>query len=93
MPARALPMRRIREVLRLSLTTSLNERQIARSVGVARSTVATYVKRAQELGWTWPLPDALDEHEMRAQLRTEHTPVVTVPSRSLPDWTHIHKEL
>ncbi len=93
MPARAISMRTIREVLRLALTTSLSERQIARSVGVARSTVATYVKRAHELGWTWPLPGMLGEQDVRALLRGESTPVVTLPVRTLPNWADVHKEL
>lgn len=93
MPARAISMRTIREVLRLALTTPLSERQIARSVGIARSTVATYVKRARALQWTWPLPEDWSEHDLRTQLRDEQQAEVTPPIRALPDWPHVHTEL
>ena len=33
---------------------------IARSVGVSRSTVAEYLRRAAVIGLAWPIPDDLD---------------------------------
>src|SRR5262249_62165191 len=46
MPAERAPMRKVREVLRLKHALGLSERQIAVSVGVSRSTVAEYLRRA-----------------------------------------------
>jgi len=46
MPAERAPMRKVREVLRLKHGLGLSERQIAASVGVSRSTVADYLRRA-----------------------------------------------
>ena len=53
MPAERAPMRKVREVLRLRHALGLSERQIAVSVGVSRSTVAEYLRRAGVVGITW----------------------------------------
>ena len=54
-------MRQVHEVLRLKWAGGLSDRQIARSLGLSRPTVANYVQRAQVTGLSWPLPDGLDE--------------------------------
>jgi DNA-directed RNA polymerase specialized sigma24 family protein len=46
MPAKRLPTRKIREVLRLSWGLGLTSRQAAARLGLARSTVAEYIRRA-----------------------------------------------
>jgi DNA-binding transcriptional regulator LsrR (DeoR family) len=50
MPAERLPMRRIKEILRLRWECRLSARQIARSLKIARSTVAEYLRRATAAG-------------------------------------------
>ena len=40
-----LSMRMIREVLRLKFDCGLSDRQIAKSVGIARSSIGDYVRR------------------------------------------------
>jgi transposase len=85
-------MRKVREVLRLKHALGASERQIAVSVGVSRSTISEYLRRAAVIGITWPVPEALDDAELERRLFTpasfeEH------PERPLADWTHIHKEL
>ena len=61
MPAERVSMRRIREILRRKYEGGATERAIARSIGVARSTVALTLERivAAQLGW--PLPPALSD--------------------------------
>jgi predicted DNA-binding protein (UPF0251 family) len=54
-------MRQVREVLRLTWACGLSDRKIAHSVRVSRPTVAEDVRRAQEAGLSWPLPDTLDD--------------------------------
>ncbi len=49
-----LPVRKIREVLRLK-AEGFSDRQIAAAIGSARSTVQECVRRAREAGVTWPL--------------------------------------
>jgi len=55
-----LPVRKIREVLRLK-AAGLSDRKIAASIGSARSTVHECVRRASEAGLMWPLADEFDE--------------------------------
>lgn len=47
-PERRLPMRQIKEVLRLHHEAHLSERQIARACQVSRSTVQRYLQRAAD---------------------------------------------
>ena len=51
MPAQRLPMRQVREVLRLKHVCGRSGHQIAAAVGVSRYTVAEYLRRAAAI---WP---------------------------------------
>lgn len=84
-------MRRIKDVLRLQ-AAGLSRRQLAKSCGIARSTVAEYLKRAEAAGLSWPLPESLDDAELEKRL---FPPPVTVPAeqRAVPDWAVVHREL
>ncbi|MET4400166.1 hypothetical protein ABIB67_008364 [Bradyrhizobium sp. F1.2.1] len=53
MPAERLPMRKIREVLRLKYACGVSDRVISRSVGIGRTAIAEYVRRAAVIGITW----------------------------------------
>ena len=86
-----LPMRKIREALRLK-AAGLTNRQIAVSLGVGRTTAGDYLERAEQAGLTWPLPDDLDDATLEQRLfatadkrRRE--------ARPQPDWAYIHREL
>ncbi len=50
MGASRLPMRQIREILRLKYEGGLRHRAIARALGVGVGTVSEYVGRAQAVG-------------------------------------------
>lgn len=52
-------MRHVGEVLRLQ-AQGFSLRQISRSLGLPRTTVHDYLKRAQQAGIGWPLPEDLD---------------------------------
>jgi len=54
-------MRKLSEVLRLSLEQKVSVRKIARSCCLARSTVSDYLGRAKVAGLGWPLPEGMDE--------------------------------
>jgi len=56
MGAERLPMRQIREILRLKHEQGLRHRAIARACGVDVGTVSEYLGRAQRAGLGWPLP-------------------------------------
>jgi len=89
-----LTMRQIKEVLRLKHQHRLSIRQIARSCGLAVSTVGDYLKRAQAAGLSWPVPETLTESQLFEQLlgaAREAPPVES--ARCLPDWSQVHGEL
>jgi transposase len=84
-------MRKIRDVLRLSLGESLSRRQVAASLQLPRATVADYVKRAEAAGLSWPLPEDLDDGALEAALFAGVSSSASV--RPLPDWQKLHLEL
>jgi transposase len=91
MPKPRLSVHKIHEILRLRFGALLSERQIALSCGIARSTVADYLRRLQEAGLSWPLPEDLDQGRLEAMLFPEEKqPLARHP---LPDWNYIHQEL
>ena len=92
MPAERLPMRKVREVLRLKYACGASERVISRSVGIGRTAVGEYVRRAAVIGITWPVPEELDDTALERRL---FAPAGYNPPRSkpLPDWGHVHAEL
>ena len=84
-------MRKIKDVLRLH-AAGRSARQIGPSVGVSRSTVADYLRRAEVAGLYWPLPDGLDEEALERRL---FPPPPPAQSRLFTeaDWAEIHREL
>jgi len=56
-----LPMRKIRDVLRLKFDSELTHREIAAACGISAGTVSDYVRRAGKCGLGWPLPSELDD--------------------------------
>jgi len=93
-PERRLPMRQIKEVLRLRHEARLNERQIAHACRISRSTVQRYLERAAA-NLCWPLPPSLDD----AQLERLLFPPPPAPSESRQppkpqrDFARVHQEL
>jgi DNA-binding transcriptional regulator LsrR (DeoR family) len=83
MPAERAPMRKVREVLRLRHAIGVSERQIAVTVGVSRSTVGEYLRRAAVIGITWPIPEELDDGELEQRLFTPPT-FEEIPAKPLP---------
>jgi len=91
MPRPRLAMRNVREVLRLSLDQGLSVRDVAASLGVARSTVSDHLRRSEKAGLSWPLPDDLSDSALEQLLFPRPPPASA--SRPLPDWKEVHKEL
>jgi transposase len=92
MPAERLPMRKVREVLRLKHACGASERLIADSIGISRSTVAEYLRRAAVIGLTWPVPEGIDDAELERRLFTPAS-FEAKPARPMPDWNRVHAEL
>lgn len=85
-------MRKIKEVLRLKHAQGLSNRQIARACAIGRPTVAEYLRRADEAGLAWPLPQDLDEASLEQRLFPP-APIRPACERGIPDWTRVHAEL
>ena len=90
MGAKRLPMRQIREILRLKHELGLRNRAIARACGVGVGTVSEYVGRAQRAGVCWPLPPELDDAALEARLFPPPEPGL---ERAAPDLVWVHQEL
>src|SRR3954471_12676931 len=93
MPAERVSMRRIREILRLKHESGASDRQIARSLSLARSTVALTLERATAAGLGWPLSATLTDRVLEAMLYAEHGSRQRERRKADPDWAHVHHEL
>ena len=92
MPSKRLPMRQIKEILRLKFEAELSHRKIARCLNIGVGTVSLYARRANEVGLTWPLPSEMSENELEQRLFP--TPKVKDRhGRVEPDCAQIHQEL
>ncbi len=85
-------MRKLKEVLRLKWGCGLGDRTVAESCAVARSTVSKYVRRAQEMGLSWPLPADLSEEELE-RLLFPSPQALHEGTKVVPDWTDVHQQL
>ena len=86
-------MRRVREILRLKHACGASDRAIARSFGVARSTVALTLDRLAAAGLAWPLPETLSERVLEAMLYAGTGSKPGFRRKTEPDGTHVHREL
>jgi transposase len=87
-----LTMRKVAEVLRLKWECQLSNRAIARSCCTSHSTVAEYLRRAQEAGLSWPLPANMGEDTLY-ELLFPKSPQSSTRVVPCPDWSLIHTEL
>ena len=93
MTAARLPMRQIREVLRLRYSSRLSQRGIALSLGMSQGAVSNYLAAARRAGLTWPLSPELDDDIRLETLLFPAPPNVPISSRPLPDWASLHRDL
>ena len=91
MAKRRLPMRQLRQILKLKYHTGLTHREIAKACSIGAGTVSTYIARAREAGLTWPLPPELDDATLEKRLFK--LAQVAGTARPLPEWATIHREL
>jgi DNA replication protein DnaC len=61
-------MRKVEEVLRLKWGAGRSVREIARVLGIGRTTVSAYLERAEAAGLSWPLPAGLNAGELERRL-------------------------
>jgi transposase len=92
MPAEWIGMRDAREILRLQ-ATSVSTHEIARRLGMARSTVRETLKRAQTAGLAWPLPEGMNDAALEAALYASRRSKRGHRRVAEPDWAGMHREL
>jgi len=91
MARRRLSMRNIKEVLRLKFAKKRSIREIGNSCVIGNSTVSDYIKRAENAGLAWPLPDDLDDTALENLLfppKSNPDP----PKRQMPSMEYLYKE-
>jgi hypothetical protein len=67
MPGARLPMRKIRDMLRLT-AAGMSSRKIAASLSIGGTTVVDCLQRARAAGVGWPLPEELSDLALEARL-------------------------
>ena len=63
MPGQRLPMRKIRDVLRLR-ADELSKRKIAASLSIGVTTAGDVIRRVRRAGLSWPLPEDLSDEAL-----------------------------
>ncbi len=95
MPRERLPMRKIRNVLRLH-ADKLSRRRIAVSLNLGRTAVRDYIGRATRAGLGWPLPEDLSDEALERLLFPPprgHKRAAPPDRQPPPDWPVLHREL
>src|SRR5580700_5272161 len=90
MPQERLPMRKIREVLRLK-ADGFSKRRIAASLGISATAAMECVQRARRAGLTWPLPRDLSDQALELRLyhpATSCLGAAPTPARATPPHRH-----
>jgi transposase len=91
MPGARLPMRKIRDVLRLS-AAGMSKRMIAAALGVSATAAGECIRRARRAGLTWPLLDELTDEALERRLFPLPA-VAAKDGRPQPECSTIHREL
>lgn len=87
-----LSMRKIREILRLSMCCGLGNREVARSCGVSHTVVNRHVARAKGAGLSYQLIEGMDDSELKRLLKGKKQ-LRSRSVRPLPDWGWVHQEM
>ena len=91
MTARRLPMRKIREILRLKYEVGLSHRAIAQAMTVGVGTVSSYLERDRLAALGWPLDQEMDDAAL--ELRRFGVRQLPTSVRPQPEVAQIHQEL
>jgi transposase len=92
MANRRLPVRKIKEIIRLKYECGISERQIARSCQVSRSTVADYIRKAAAARLSWPEACTQSEAQLEERLFPDE-PLPDPEQRPQPDCQYIYDQL
>src|SRR5579863_6219381 len=90
---RGISMKKLTEILRLHFEGKLTQRQISKSVGIARSTIGDYICKFNKSGLPWPLPEEYQNEDVLSQrLKPGYKPSA-LSKKSQLDFVEISKEL
>ena len=92
MPTKRMTMRKIREILRLSLEAGLSIRQIKASTKVSVGGIQKILSRAKSLSLSWPLPEDLTD-DLLASRFYSRSDASTSSHLQIPDWPEVHQAL
>ena len=92
MPAKRIPMRKLRDILRLRLQADLTIRQINNSLRLSVGAVQKVCRLAEARELTWSKVEQLDD---QALLRLLYPPPAQQHDSKfvIPDWAEMHREL
>ena len=68
MARKRIEMRQIREILRLRHKMNLSYEQIGRSLRISKRTVEQYIDRANKAQINWPIPEEIDDDQLKLLL-------------------------
>ena len=71
-------MPNVREILRLHIMEHMSCNAVAASVGCHHQTVKRIIGRAERAGFTWPLPEGMDEDRLENAYSHHIRPVVRI---------------
>ena len=85
-------MRDAREIIRRK-SSSVSTHEIARRLGLARSTVRETLRRMEGAGLFWPLPEDMNDGALEAALYASRRSKRGHRRIEEPDWACVHREL
>jgi transposase len=85
-------MRNINELLRLHFEARLSQRQIAAATKLSVGVINKYLAAAEAAHLSWPLPEGLNEAQLRRLLFPDPAHSPSEP-KILPDFAQVHQEL
>jgi transposase len=91
MATERLPMRRIREILRLRREQGLSVRETARALGVSVGVVSKTASRAEKAGITWEVAEGMTDAALEERMYGR--PASPSDDRPRPNPVHLHTEL
>ena len=93
MAKKRLPMRKVREVLRLKYEGGLSQREIGLCLKVGKTTVRDYLRRAESACLSWPLPKDLDDETLEKRLFATEKRRGRPPRAEALDYEWIDREM
>lgn len=82
-----IPMRSVRDILRMNFVDQRKIRNIADMTGIPYSTVYNNITIAKAKGLTWPQIEAMSDIALEQALSSSNM------QRPVPDWAYVEKEL